>query len=333
MMIAIQTAEREASALAPLPDTPPDRNPAIVYCSGLADGNGRKSQATALERFAADLTAGHCTAKTLPWQQLTYAHVAAVRTVWLDSEAAPATVNARLSAVRGAVKAAWRLGLIDTDRYQRIADVPNVKGSRLPAGRSLDTGELSALFRACAKDPSPAGCRDAALFAVMYGTGLRRAELTALKLSDWNQAAGCLTVIGKGNKERALPISNGTLSALLAWLDVRGPADGPLFNRIDRHGNLDASKPMSGQAVANRIKTRAAQADIAHCSPHDFRRSHVSDALDNGADLAAVAANAGHANPQTTMRYDRRGFAAQRKAAAAVHVPFVRSPRQARIHA
>lgn len=316
---------REAEALAPTVSQPPaDRHPAAVYLATLADGPGRATQRAALDRFAADLTSGACTAETLPWTQLTYAHVAAVRTAWNDSEAAPATINARLSAVRGTARTAWRLGLIDTDRYLRIKDVPNVRGSRLPAGRAVPMGELMALFAACTADASPAGARDAALFAVLYGTGCRRAEAASLTLANWDADAARLTVIGKGNKQRALYLNNGSLDALTAWIAIRGDAPGRLFNPINRHGTINTASGMSGQAVAKRVKTRTAEAGIQPCSVHDFRRTHISDALDNGADISAVAANAGHASPSTTMRYDRRGERAQRKAAAAVHVPFVR---------
>ena len=74
-----------------------------------------------------------------------------------------------------------------------------------------------------------------------------------------------------------------------------------------------------------RLKRHARQAAIADCSPHDLRRSFVSSALESGADLAMVQALAGHANPSTTARYDRRPEAAMRAAAKLVHVPFVQS--------
>ena len=334
-MVVTRPAALEAlTALAPVPAASQPisdsdaSHPVVSYLVRLTTKVGRDAQKGALARFAADLTNGHCDIYSLPWAQVTFVHVVAAHTLWTEAGAAPAPVNARLSAVQGTMREAWRLNLIETDRYMRIKDVENVKGSRLPSGRALSTGEIMALFSACAAADSYIGCRDAAMLAVMYGTGLRRAELTSLTLADWNAAESRLTVIGKGNRERALFLFNGSLEALTDWLEIRGSKPGYLFGTIDRHGNIQHSKRTSGQAVAKRIAVRADEAKIAPCSPHDFRRTHVSDALANGGDLPAVSRNAGHANPQTTMRYGRRGERAQRKAAEAVHVPFQRPARR-----
>ena len=84
----------------------------------------------------------------------------------------------------------------------RACSVEPVRGSRVMKGRALAEGELRALFEAC--DPSkPGGARNAALLGLVYGAGLRRAEVVGLDLADFDAATGKLVVRGKGNKERS----------------------------------------------------------------------------------------------------------------------------------
>lgn len=303
-----------APAGAPLADS---RNPAAVYLAGLAEGPGRASMRSTLARIADSLGFGLA---DCPWHGLRHAHVAALRARW-QAEFAPATANKYLSAVRGVLRQAWLLGLLDGEDYQRAAAVRNVAGSRLPAGRALDGGELRALFAACA-DGSPAGARDAAAFALMFGCGLRRAEAAAARIEDYDPASGRLRILGKGNKERTVYAASGGAAALAEWLAVRGDAPGPILAPVAKGGTVAAGRPMTAQALMMRLKRRAGQARIGDCSPHDLRRTFVSSALESGADLAMVQALAGHANPATTARYDRRPEDAKRQAAQLVYVPF-----------
>ena len=129
-----------------------DRHPAAVYLASLAAGPGRVSMRSTLRQVAAMLG---CTLESCPWHELRFAHVAALRSQLADRYA-PATANKYLSAIRRTCRQAWLLGLMDSESYHRIAAVENVKGSRLPAGRALDGGEIGALFAACA-DGTAAG--------------------------------------------------------------------------------------------------------------------------------------------------------------------------------
>jgi integrase len=275
----------------------------------------------ALDVVARLVSGGACDVRTLPWAALRYEHTQAVRAV-LAERYAPSTANKMLAALRGVLREAWRLDLLPAEAYRRAADLPAVRGSRLPRGRALSAGEIRALFAACAADPSPAGARDAALFAVLYGAGLRRAEAVALDVGDYGADDGALTVRrGKGRKARRCYLANGGQAAVGGWLAVRGTAAGPLFLPIDKAGRIKWRR-LSDQAVLVILRKRARQAGVAPFSPHDLRRTFISDLLEQGADVSAVQQLAGHANVATTARYDRRGEQAKRRAAALLHVPY-----------
>ncbi len=229
-----------------------------------------------------------------------------VRRRLVEAGAAPATANLALAALRGVARESWRAGLLPREEYDRIRDVPRVRGSRLPAGRSATGGELAALLATCARDPSPAGIRDGALLALLYGAGLRRAELAALGRGDWVPDGWLLRVLGKGDKEREVPLPPGAVAALEDWLAVRGDWDGALFPPLNKGGRV-ARRRMSEQAVYAALAKRAAAAGVDDLSPHDLRRTYVGDLLDRGADIATVQRLAGHADVSTTARYDRRG--------------------------
>ena len=255
-----------------------------------------------------------------PWSALRHEHVAAIRAQLADTYA-PASANKMLSAVRGTLRAAWRMSQMSTDDYQRAVDVGNVRGSRLPAGRALDGGELRALFDACA-DGTASGARDAAALALMFGCGLRRDEAAGAAVADYNAVNGELRIVGKGNQERTAYATGGGKRALDAWLAIRGLGDGAILSPVNKGGSVDVGIGLSGQALRKRIVRRASQAGIPPISPHDLRRSFVTAALEAGADVALVQRLVGHASPQTTVRYDRRPEAAKAAAAKLVHVPY-----------
>jgi len=306
------------------------RNPAAVYLASLAPGS-RRAMVGALGTMAATLTGTEANgaeeqlsaALAYPWQALRFQHTAALRARLADKYAA-ATVNKMLSALRRVLKEAWRLGLMGAEDYARAADVQNVTGETLPAGRALSGGELSALMDACARDTTAAGIRDAAMLAILYSCGLRRAEIAGLAAGDYNPETGELTIHGKRNKQRLAHVMNGAAAALGDWLTIRGADAGPLFCPVDKGGALHVGDGLTPQAVYNMLNKRGAEAAVRDLSPHDLRRTFVSDLLDAGADIATVQKLAGHANVTTTARYDRRPEAAKRKAAGLLHVPYKR---------
>ena len=306
-------------------DVPLDHRPAAVYLARLAVG-ARRSQLGALRTMAHLLDGPDANPFTLPWHELGYQHTQALRTQ-LAERYAPATTNRMLAALRGVLTECWRLGLMDAEARARASDVATVRGTTLPRGRALKGGELRALFAVCQRrEGAPAGARDAALLATLYAGGLRRSEAVALDVGDYDASysadAGALTVRhGKGHKERVVYLQNGARTAMGDWLAIRGQGAGPLFLRLRKGGVLVQAR-LTDQAVLDILQRRCAEAGVTSCSPHDLRRSMISDLLDAGADISTVQKLAGHSNVTTTQRYDRRGEAVKAKAAGLLHTPY-----------
>lgn len=324
MSTAITPLPSAAVTPSPLPAQPADRHPALVYLARLTESS-RRPQRQALDVIARLLTSGTADAETLPWHRLRYQHTTAVRAA-LASRYAPATANRFLSALRGVLQEAWRLGLVSAEDYHRAADLPSMRGERLPAGREIAGREMRRLFESCAQHAHRVrGARDAALLAVLYGAGLRRAEAAALEREAYDPDAGTLRVLGKGKKERRAHLGAGGAGgagALGAWLAFRGNSPGALICPVTQRGEVQL-RPMSGQAIRDVLRRRARRAGVGTFAPHDCRRTMIGDLLDAGADLSAVQQLAGHASPSTTARYDRRGERAKAKAAGLLHVPYI----------
>jgi site-specific recombinase XerC len=156
---------------------------------------------------------------------------------------------------------------------------------------------------------------------LLYGAGLRRSEAVALELAQYDSTASELKVRGKGDTERLVPLEAGVSAALDDWLSVRGAGIGPLLCPVRKGGSVELRR-MSAQAIYDALLKRGRAARIPSLSPHDLRRTFASDLPDVSGDVSAVQKLLGHANVQTTMRYDRRGEVAKRKAINLLHLPY-----------
>jgi integrase len=293
--------------------------PAAIYLARLAP-TGRRSQKRALDTIAEWLSNGQLDAGTFPWADLRYAHTQAVRAL-LAERYAPATVNRHLAALRGVLRECFYLGLMSADDLQRASNLGAVRASPLPHGRALAHAEIRRMFEICRSDRRPAGIRDTAIFTVLYTAGLRRSELVSLDLRDYDPEDGGLTIRqAKGRKDRRTYLPSAARPLLGAWIVVRGHQPGALFWRIRKGGVLVPGR-LDESSVLWILERRAKAAGAAHFSPHDLRRTYISNLLDSGADIATVQRLVGHASVTTTQRYDRRGEEVKRQAAEQLNVP------------
>ncbi len=167
---------------------------------------------------------------------------------------------------------------------------------------TLTPSEVERLIQAPDRT-TPLGMRDRTMLESLYATGLRVSELVDLKVPDINLEAGYLITLGKGNKERLVPLSEIALELLRDYLVYTRPAilksrtNAVLFP--NRFGNR-----MSRQGFFKNLKRYARKAGIKKkISPHTLRHSFASHLLENGADLRSVQMMLGHADISTTQIY------------------------------
>jgi integrase len=215
---------------------------------------------------------------------------------------------------------------MSAEDYHRAARLSPINGETLPAGRELLAEEIVALLKNCTEDSRVIGIRDGAIISIMFGTGLRREEVTTLNLDDYDTENEKLVIRGKRSKQRTAYLVDGAIAALSDWLEIRGRDPGPLFLAVNKGGKLTYGRRMTPQAIYHLLATRAKRAGVKFFTPHDLRRTFVSNLLEAGVDIATVAKMAGHSNIQTTARYDRRPEEAKQRAARLLYIPYSGRP-------
>ncbi|MBW1777589.1 MAG: site-specific tyrosine recombinase XerD [Deltaproteobacteria bacterium] len=203
-----------------------------------------------------------------------------------------------LVALRGFFRFAFQEGRIPHDPSQMV-DLPK-STMKLPDVLSVE--DVSRILDA--PDPkTPRGCRDAAMLEMLYAAGLRVSELVGLGLADVNTEVGLVRVLGKGSRERLVPIGRYAREKVDLYLKTARP--------LLAKGRMSAflflgpgGKPLTRQGFWKCLKRYALKAGIQRpIKPHTFRHSFASHLLEGGADLRAVQTMLGHADISTTQIY------------------------------
>lgn len=212
---------------------------------------------------------------------------------------------------------------IDLYTYTIIKGIKPTKYKRKLTGKMIPSEAIEKLLEVCKCDKKPAGLRDAAIIAMLHATGMRRGECAALIIEDYDSDESMVLLRETKNKEdRVTYLTPGAESHLKAWLSLRNQSPGPLFWRTKRGGDLWPGKGLSGSAIYNILKFRSTQAGLEDYTPHDFRRTLISNLLAQQVDMALVSRIAGHSSVAMTARYDRRKDEAMRAAIQKIYTPF-----------
>ncbi len=219
-----------------------------------------------------------------------------------DPGLAPTSLRRRAAALKGFYRFAFGEGIIGTDVGAHL-DLPR-QSRRLPDTLAVD--EVARLLEASSL--SATGVRDRALLELLYAGGLRVSEATGLDREHLSMDGGFARVIGKGDKERLVPIGEIALDALAVWIEEVRPSllavghvapirGGPLFLG-PRGGRL------ARQQAWTAVRGAAQRAGLsARVSPHTLRHSFATHLLEGGADLRVVQELLGHASISTTQLY------------------------------
>jgi integrase len=324
-MTDLVPASTDPPATIQLPDA--EQSPVEVYLQSLGSVDSRRTMQGALDRLAELLAGERVPASAIPWHELR-----PDRTTWLRAmllqQYKPSTVRKMLAALSGVLKQCWRLGLMEDQVYRRAIEWGQVKGEGLSganAGRHVTAGEVRAMFLACADSiHQTTAARNATILAVLFGVGLRRAEVVSLDVASFDPENGQLTIQGKGSKVRIGYCTGGAMVAVLEWLRIRGGEPGPMFVAVNKAGRVDPElRRLTTQSVYAMLTRLAVKADVKHFSPHDARRTFGGNLFDAGVDAPTVQRLFGHASLATTGMYDRRGEETKKNAAGKLHIPYV----------
>lgn len=197
----------------------------------------------------------------------------------------------------------YRFLLADGRRADNPADPLRFPRQARSLPKVLDEGEVARLLETAAADRTPRGLRLCAALELLYGTGLRVSELVGIPIAALDPDLTALSVVGKGNKERRLPLGEPARDAVRAWLQVRegGPSSGARARWLFPSGRGHLSR----RRLAQSLKELAARAGIApaRVSPHVLRHAFASHMLARGADLRTLQRLLGHEDISTVQIY------------------------------
>ena len=257
----------------------------------------RRLSANTLEAYGKDLSRFTSVLGGIAPEDLTREHFETYITS-IAADLSPRSVSRNISAVRTFFKFLVSENIVKTNPL-RLFDGPHF-GRSLPKFLSIE--EVDRLL-GCPNSVSPKGLRDKAMFELLYATGLRVSELITIKITQVNLERGFVRIMGKGSKERVVPMGDKAINAIKDYLKsgrgkfVKTKTESFLF--LNNNGTA-----MTRQGFWKNIRDYGVMSGIStKISPHVLRHSFATHLLEGGADLRAVQMMLGHADITTTQIY------------------------------
>lgn len=322
-VLALVSARGALDALAWPSAGTPDGGAVAAYIGGQLAPRSKETALDSLRRLSRLVLGRPVDPAQIPWPKIGYDLATRIRArlyeMTREGAITPGTANLTLSHLRGLMKTMRGKDLITSNQWELVSlgHLKNVPGSRVPRGRALTPREEQTLRKtAQALDGYRGAMLDTAI-VLATGAGLRREEIATLTLGGVGSTE--LQILGKGNKERRLPIDEQMRDAVDAWLEERtrqAPTHSGFFCSPQ-----NPNKELSAWGFWSLVRTTShvafggggACGDECHClkvvtGPHDFRRTFATRMLDRGFDIRQVQQLMGHDSPETTARYDKRSL-------------------------
>jgi integrase/recombinase XerC len=212
------------------------------------------------------------------------------------------SIARKISTLRSFFKYLVREGMVPSNPAKSVS-TPKVEKT-LPTTLTVDEafrlmGSPKSVFGKSSEGSKEKGLRDRAILELLYSSGLRVSELVGLNWNQLDQDLGIVRVMGKGRKERIVPVGAKAIEALKAYLEERGSVEGgnPLF--INSMGGR-----LTARSVGRLIKKYSRHSGIFRkVSPHSLRHTFATHLLDAGADIREIQEMLGHSSLSTTQRY------------------------------
>jgi integrase/recombinase XerD len=272
-----------------------------LFLQHLAEERGLSVNTTAAYRTDLEQFGAFVRERGLPdWTTVTHDDLLAFLLFLRERRYANSTVARRTAAVKSFYAYLSSEGLVPGDPTEQI-DSPKVD-RYLP--KSLTPTQVDELMELPLRDPTPERLRDKAMLELLYATGVRVSELVALNIKDLNMESESVRCVGKGGRERILPISGSATTALEEYLDIaRAQLARSASQKTEALFLNHRGKRLTRQGFWLILKGYAEDMGLDDLTPHMLRHSFASHMLSGGADIRSVQALLGHASLSTTQIY------------------------------
>lgn len=293
-----------------------ESNPAYLMLAKY-HGSSKRTHESRLRRIAKTLGAPGDRYEFLNWQNFSAVRIQSflndLYEPWIENgqvkRRSPNTLNGFLDTLKGVMKQAFKLDLIDQRHWADIQDIKAFKNNLPLAGRMAEADETKLIeehLDLVAKSNPAKAARDRAIFRLAFLAGIRRHEFANLDVEHYDFVHQLLEVRGKGGKIVKLEIGKQIIEAIDHWIAFRGTEAGALFFRVTKTGNITEDR-LSPEGIRYLFNSYVTQLGLPKLTPHDSRRTFCSNVLDApDIDPKTAMDLLRHASFDTSALYDRR---------------------------